>query len=68
MEKGTPHYGLSAMQAKIAACGINAFTVTALHGGWDMGLTSDDMLAVIAGLRRADFYKSMTTIRDHTVW
>jgi len=68
VEKKTPHYGLSAMQAKIAASGVKAFTVAALDGGWDMGLTTDDMLAVIAGLCGADFYKSMTTLRDHTVW
>ena len=33
-----------------------------------MGLTTTEMLAVIASLTRRDFYKSMTTYSDHRVW
>jgi motility quorum-sensing regulator/GCU-specific mRNA interferase toxin len=33
-----------------------------------MGLTSSEMLAVIAGLTRRDFYKSMTSDADHRIW
>lgn len=33
-----------------------------------MGLTSAEMLAVIASLSRRQFYKSMTTYADHRVW
>ena len=33
-----------------------------------MGLTSIEMLAVIAKLKRGDFYKSMTTYADSHVW
>jgi motility quorum-sensing regulator/GCU-specific mRNA interferase toxin len=33
-----------------------------------MGLTTSEMLSVIAGLKRHDFYKSMTTHADHHVW
>lgn len=33
-----------------------------------MGLTTFEMLQVIAGLSRRDFYKSMTTYADHRVW
>lgn len=33
-----------------------------------MGLTSAEMLAVIASLSRHVFYKSMTTYADHHVW
>jgi len=33
-----------------------------------MGLTSAEMLGVIASLTRSDFYKSMTTYADHRVW
>lgn len=33
-----------------------------------MGLTTAEMLAVIASLSRRDFYKSMTTYADHRVW
>ncbi len=33
-----------------------------------MGLTSAEMLAVIATLEVRHFYKSMTTYADHRVW
>ena len=36
--------------------------------GRALGLTLAEMLQVIAGLTRADFYKSMTTRLDHRVW
>jgi len=68
MEKHTPHYSLTAMQAQVAVMGRRAFTVTAIQGGQEMGLDDVDMLAVIARLTRREFYKSMTTYRDHRVW
>lgn len=33
-----------------------------------MGLDLSEMLAVVAALTAADFYKSMTTHADHTIW
>jgi len=33
-----------------------------------MGLTTAEMLTVIASLSRRQFYKSMTTYADHRVW
>ena len=48
--------------------GAAAFTRTALDGGRAMGLTTAEMLAVIATLSRRDFYKSMTTYADSHVW
>ena len=33
-----------------------------------MGLEFSDMLAVVMALTPADFYKSMTTHADHTLW
>ena len=68
MEKGRPHYDLADMQAQIAVLGVAAFTKTAFDGGRAMGLTTAEMLAVVADLGRRDFYKSMTTYADHRVW
>ena len=48
--------------------GAAAFTKTALDGGRAMGLTTAEMLAVIAKLTRREFFKSMTTYADHRVW
>lgn len=68
MEKRTPHYDLARVQAAVARLGAAAFTKSALDGGRTMGLTSAEMVAVIAALTRRHFYKSMTTYADHRVW
>jgi len=68
VEKRTPHYDLGRIQADVARLGAAAFTKTALDGGRSMGLTTADMLAVVASLSRRDFYKSMTSFADHRVW
>jgi motility quorum-sensing regulator / GCU-specific mRNA interferase toxin len=68
VEKRTPHYDLARVQADVARLGAAAFTKTALDGGRAMGLTSAEMLAVIAVLTRRNFYKSMTTYADHRIW
>lgn len=68
MEKRTPHYDLGRIQADVARLGAAAFTKTALDGGRSMGLTTAEMLAVVAFLSRRDFYKSMTSFADHRVW
>ena len=68
MEKPTPHYHLGVIQAQVLRLGPAAFTKTALDGGREMGLTSVEMLAVIAALTRRNFHKSMTTYEDHRIW
>jgi motility quorum-sensing regulator / GCU-specific mRNA interferase toxin len=68
LEKRSPHYDLARIQADVARLGAAAFTKSALDGGRTMGLTSAEMLAVIASLSRRQFYKSMTTYADHRVW
>jgi motility quorum-sensing regulator / GCU-specific mRNA interferase toxin len=68
VEKRKPHYELARVQADVARLGAAAFTKSALDGGRAMGLTSDEMLVVIASLSRHDFYKSMTTYADHKTW
>ena len=68
MEKRTPHYDLARVQADVARLGAASFTKTALDGGRMMGLTTTEMLTVIASLSRRQFYKSMTTYADHRIW
>jgi len=68
VEKRTPHYDLARIQANVARLGAVAFTKTALDGGRMMGLTTVEMLAVVALLTRRAFQKSMTTYADHRVW
>ena len=68
MEKLRPHYDLATIQALVVRLGAAALTKTAMDGGRAMGLTTSEILAVIAGMGRGDFYKSMTTLHDHKVW
>ena len=68
MEKIKPHYLLSAVQDEVARRGGAAFTMTALRNGLALGLTVAQMIDVVRGLTRGDFYKSMTTHADHRVW
>jgi motility quorum-sensing regulator/GCU-specific mRNA interferase toxin len=68
LEKRTPHYDLARVQADVARLGAASFTKTALDGGRTMGLTTAEMLTVIASLSRRQFYKSMTTYADHRIW
>jgi motility quorum-sensing regulator/GCU-specific mRNA interferase toxin len=68
VEKRTPHYDLVRIQAEVAWLGTASFTRTALDGGRMMGLTTAEMLGVIASLSRRNFYKAMTAYADHRVW
>ena len=68
MEKRVPHHDLAMVQALVIRVGAAAFTKTALDGGRTMGLTSAEMLAVVAALSRRHFFKSMTTYADHRIW
>jgi motility quorum-sensing regulator/GCU-specific mRNA interferase toxin len=65
---GKAYHDLPTVKRRVSELGAAAFTNTALDGGRLMGLTSREMLDVIAGLELTDFYKSMTTHADSTVW
>ncbi|QEZ45382.1 type II toxin-antitoxin system MqsR family toxin [Cupriavidus oxalaticus] len=67
MGKGTAHYPLWRVRELIAG-GLVNLTTSAFEGARNMSLTRADVLDVVAGLQPADFYKSMTTYTDHTVW
>ena len=68
MEKRKPHYDLVEIQGEVARLGAAAFTKAAMDGGRAMGLTTAEMLAVIASVTRRNFYKAMTSFGDHRVW
>lgn len=68
MEKGTPHCKLPVVKAFVEAGRVRA-TATAYHGARELGINDlAGMCAVVLALTPADFYKSMTTYADHTVW
>ena len=67
MEKGTPHCKLKIVKAMVAA-GSARITAVALAGGAQLGFDARQILDVVCGLTPKEFYKSMTTYEDHTVW
>ena len=67
MEKRIPHCGLPVVKALVEAGKVRA-THSARLGATGLGFELSDMLAVVRALTPADFYKSMTTHADHTLW
>jgi len=67
MEKRTPHCKLAVVKALVEAGKVRT-THAARAGANELGFEFSDMLAVVMALTAADFYKSMTTHADHTVW
>lgn len=67
MEKSTPHCKLTRVKSLVNA-GKFRTTSSARSGAVEMGLDLAGMLEVVRALTPADFYKSMTTYADHTVW
>jgi motility quorum-sensing regulator / GCU-specific mRNA interferase toxin len=67
MEKSTPHCKLPRVKALLLEGKVRS-TFTALTGAAALGMDFDGMLGVVRGLTTKDFYKSMTTHADHTVW
>lgn len=67
MEKRKPHCPLVTIKALVAAGKVRT-TQSARLGAVLMGFDFGGMLAVIEALTPRDFYKSMTTHGDHTIW
>jgi motility quorum-sensing regulator/GCU-specific mRNA interferase toxin len=67
MEKRTPHCKVAVVQALVAAGKVRT-THAARAGANALGLAFSEMLDVVMALTPADFYKSMTTHADHTIW
>ena len=67
MEKGTPHCKLSLVKS-MAKAGKVRMTGSAVVGAELLGFDRAGMISVVLALAPADFYKSMTTHADHTIW
>ncbi len=67
MEKRTPHCKLIVVKALVEAGKVRT-TQAARTGANELGLAFSDMLNVVMALAPSDFFKSMTTHADHTVW
>ncbi len=67
MEKRSPHCRLAAIKSLVEAGKVRA-TWSALQGAAQLGFDFSAMLDVVMTLTPSDFYKSMTTHADHTIW
>jgi len=68
MEKKRPHFPLKLVKRLVADVGRDPFTQSAKNGAAEMGLEAGELREVVAGLDAQDFYKSMTTHSNHSVW
>lgn len=67
MEKRNPHCNLPVVKELVRAGKVRT-TQSARAGANDLGIDFQGMLDVVLALTPADFYKSMTTHADHTIW
>ena len=67
MEKRTPDCHLNIVKALVERRKVRT-TRAALADAALLGLYREGMYAIVLALTPMDFYKSMTTYADHTVW
>ena len=67
MEKRTPHCKLPRVKELIGEGKVRT-THSARAGATALGFSYSEMVAAVMALKPADFYKSMTTYADHTIW
>lgn len=68
MEKRKPTYDLDAFRAAFADRDRLNVTGTALRSAAALGFGRSEIVATIQTMRRAHFYKSMTSFADHRIW
>jgi motility quorum-sensing regulator / GCU-specific mRNA interferase toxin len=68
MEKLKPHFRLATIKAAFADASRLNRSFVSKQGADDLEMDDDTVVALIQGLRNADFEKSMTSIADHRVW
>jgi len=67
MEKRIPHVPLVRV-LELAAAGRVRATMTAFRDADRLGFGKSEMIDIILRLEKVDFYKSMTTYADYTIW
>lgn len=67
MEKLSSHYGLADV-GRFIELGQIRVTRSAREGAVALGIDYPGMIAIVAKLSIRDFYKSMTTYADPTIW
>lgn len=68
MEKRTPHYALADIKAAFSSSAGLRMTTGARNYAFSQGMKLQDVVELVQGVSSTQFYKSMTSIADHTVW
>ena len=67
MGKGTPHCKLSVVKTLVRAGKVRT-TASAVIDARLLGFDRAGVIELVLALAPGDFYKSMTTFADHTIW
>jgi motility quorum-sensing regulator/GCU-specific mRNA interferase toxin len=68
VEKKKPHYALGTIKATFATVLALRMTGSAIRCAEALGLELEDIVAIIQGMTREHFYKSMTSLADVRIW
>ncbi|MBF0412421.1 MAG: type II toxin-antitoxin system MqsR family toxin [Desulfamplus sp.] len=68
MEKHIPHYSLAEIKAQMTTIESMNLTVSAMSGIRKIGMAKSDALSVVQELTWKNFYKSMTTYNNNSIW
>ena len=68
MEKLKPHFNLASIKAAFSTTLKLRMTKTASNSAMDLGLVLQDVVTLIQGTTREQFYKSMTSERNSAIW
>lgn len=68
MEKRTPTYDLEGFRERFRSVRSLRMTRTAQNTAFESGLSLADVVLVVQSMKRAHFYKSMTSYADSRVW
>lgn len=67
-EKRKPTYDLASIKAEFCTVKALRMTRAARDGAFDLGLSLQGVVDVIASMTREQFYKSMASHNDHRIW
>jgi motility quorum-sensing regulator / GCU-specific mRNA interferase toxin len=68
MEKRKPTCDLEGFRQEFCSVKALRMTRSAQDATLQLGLTREDVVQVVQGMKREHFYKSMTSFGDHRVW
>jgi motility quorum-sensing regulator / GCU-specific mRNA interferase toxin len=69
MEKRKPHHDLKSFKLLFASSSTRLITQESRKNAVSLGyMDGEDLAKAIDKLSRADFYKSMTSYSDYTIW